>query len=289
MMDTREVAAYLRLGERRVYDLVRRNALPHIRATGKLLFPKAQIDAWLASKSGAAPLAVDAAPPIIAGSHDPLLEWAVRDSRCGLAVLACGSSAGLDHFAHGQATVAAMHWLDSATGEYNVPLVRERLGAAEFVVIEWAKRVQGLVLNAGNPLRIKSLADLATTKARVVPRQPAAGSQHLFLHLLANANVDPHKLNWLPRASVAETDLAVAIREGRADAGLAIEAAARAHDLAFIPLAVERLDLVLRRRDYFEPPLQTLLDFLRTPEFATQARALGGYDVGSSGRVVSNG
>ena len=34
MMDTREVAAYLRLGERRVYDLVRKNALPHIRATG---------------------------------------------------------------------------------------------------------------------------------------------------------------------------------------------------------------------------------------------------------------
>jgi excisionase family DNA binding protein len=53
MMDTREVAAYLRLGERRVYDLVRKNALPHIRATGKLLFPKVQIDAWLASKSGA--------------------------------------------------------------------------------------------------------------------------------------------------------------------------------------------------------------------------------------------
>lgn len=48
MMDTREVAAYLRLKERRVYDLVKANALPHIRATGKLLFPRAQIDAWLA-------------------------------------------------------------------------------------------------------------------------------------------------------------------------------------------------------------------------------------------------
>ena len=52
MMDTREVAAYLRLKERRIYDLVRANALPHLRATGKLLFPRAQIDAWLAGKSG---------------------------------------------------------------------------------------------------------------------------------------------------------------------------------------------------------------------------------------------
>ena len=291
MMDTREVAAYLRLRERRVYDLVRKNALPHIRATGKLLFPKVQIDAWLASKTGAASsaAAVTSAPPIVAGSHDPLLEWAVRDSRCGLAVLACGSSAGLEQLARGQAAVAAMHWLDRATGEYNVPLVRERMGTAEFVVIEWAKRVQGLLLGAGNPLRIKSLSDLMTTRARIVPRQPEAGSQHLLLHLLANAQVDPAKLHWLARTSVAETDLAVAIREGHADAGVAIEAAARALGLAFIPLAVERLDLVLRRRDYFEPPLQALLAFLRTPGFAAQAMALGGYDVAESGRVVCNG
>ena len=38
-MDTREVAAYLRLKERRIYDLVRQRAIPHVRATGKLLFP----------------------------------------------------------------------------------------------------------------------------------------------------------------------------------------------------------------------------------------------------------
>jgi putative molybdopterin biosynthesis protein len=288
MMDTREVAAYLRLKERRVYDLVRQNALPHIRATGKLLFPKAQIDAWLASKSGAAPEAAGAAPPIVAGSHDPLLDWAVRDSRCGLAILACGSSAGLEQLAQGHAVIAAMHWLDRASGEYNVPLVRERMGAADFVVIEWAKRVQGLLLGAGNPLRIKSLADLKTSRARIVPRQPEAGSQHLLLHLLANAQVEAKKLQWLPRTSVAETDLASAIHDGHADAGVAIEAAARVHGLDFIPLAVERLDLALRRRDYFEPQVQSLLTFARTPEFSAHALALGGYDVTTSGRVVCN-
>jgi photosystem II stability/assembly factor-like uncharacterized protein len=40
--------------------------------------------------------------------------------------------------------------------------------------------------------------------------------------------------------------------------------------------------------DYFEPPVQTLLAFTRSREFATQAKALGGYDVGASGRVVFN-
>jgi excisionase family DNA binding protein len=288
MMDTREVAAYLRLKERRVYDLVRKNALPHVRATGKLLFPKVQIDAWLATKSGAPPEVAAMAPPIIAGSHDPLLEWAVRDSRCGLAVLACGSSAGLDQLAKGNASVAALHWLDAATAQYNVPLVRERM-VANVVVIEWAKRVQGLLLAAGNPLRIKSLADLPKKRARVATRQAESGSHHLFLHLLEQAGVDHHKLNWLTRPSLAETDLAAAIHEGHADAGLAIEAAARAQGLAFIPLAVERLDLVLRHRDYFEPPVQSLLAFMRTPAFAAHASALQGYDVADAGRVVYNG
>jgi len=289
MMDTREVAAYLRLKERRVYDLVRTNALPHIRATGKLLFPKAQIDAWLAAKGSVPAPAAATAPPIIAGSHDPLLEWAVRDSRCGLALLSCGSSAGLDRLAQGQATIAAMHWLNPATGEYNVPQVRERLGTADVVVVEWARRVQGLLLAAGNPLGIEVLADLATKRARIAPRQPEAGSQHLFLQLLARAGIDQRSLRWLPRPLLAETDLAAAIHHGLADAGVAIEAAARAHGLAFIPLAVERLDLVVRRRDYFEPPLQALLAFLRTPGFLAHAKTLGGYDTATTGRVVYNG
>ncbi len=287
-MDTREVAAYLRLKERRVYDLVRKNALPHIRATGKLLFPKAQIDAWLASKSGAPPESATAAPPIVAGSHDPLLEWAVRDSRSGLAILACGSSAGIERLAFGQATVAAMHWLDRATGEYNVPLARARMGAGDFVIVEWAKRAQGLLLRSGNPLRIKRLADLVKTGARVVSRQPESGSHHLFLHLLEQAKIDPATLRWLAHPYLAETDLAAAIDDGLADAGVAIEAAARARGLTFVPLGVERLDLVMRRRDYFDPPVQALLSFARTAAFAQHAAAMGGYDIAASGRVTFN-
>jgi excisionase family DNA binding protein len=295
MMDTREVAAYLRLKERRVYDLVKANALPHIRATGKLLFPRAQIDAWLAGKAASpavrpatAARPAPAAPPIVAGSHDPLLDWAARESGSGLAVLACGSRAGLDRLARGEAVVAATHWLDAASGEYNVPLVREGLPGADVVVVEWARRAQGLLLAAGNPLHIHGLPDLPRKQARVVRRQPEAGSQHLLLHLLARSRIAPEDLAWTARPSLAETDLAAAIHDGKADAGVGIEAAARAHGLHFIRLADERLDLVVRRRDYFDPPVQALLAFARTAEFAAQAAAMGGYDVGATGRVVFN-
>lgn len=288
MMSTSEVAAYLRLKERRVYDLVRQRAIPYVRATGKLLFPRTQIDAWLAGKRGSAAIAISARPPIIAGSHDPLLEWSVRESRCGLAMLAVGSHAGVDALVRGEAVAAAAHWLDTASGDYNVPLVRQALAGADVVVLEWARRTQGLLLRAGNPHRIRKVTDLARKRLRIGTRQAASGSHRLFAHLLAQAGIAADTLDWLPRAAHAETEIAALVRDGHADVAVGIEAAARAEGLAFVPLALERMDLIALRRDVFEPPLQTLFAWTRTPEFAAQAAALGGYDVANTGSVVYN-
>jgi len=300
LLDTREVAAYLRLKERRIYELVRRHAIPHVRATGKLLFPRNEIDAWLASKTHDIASPASAAetptgkaedrvrPPIIAGSHDPLLEWAARESRCALAILACGSRDGVQRLAHGTATAAAAHWRDEATGEFNLGLVQELLADAPVVALEWAQRTQGLLLAPGNPRRVRTLRDLARHRLRLARRQPGAGSHRLFGQLLARAGVAEAGLHWIDGELHAESEVAQAVREGRADAGFGIEAAAHASGLAFIPLAVERLDLVCHRRDAFEPPLQALLSFTRTPGFAARAQALHGYDVSQVGRVVFN-
>lgn len=288
MMDTREVAAYLRLKERRIYDLVRQRAIPHVRATGKLLFPRAQVDAWIAGKGEAPVRSAHARPPIVAGSHDPLLEWSVRESRCALAILAGGSRAGIDALARGEATVAAVHWLDDASGDYNVALIREALAGADVVALEWARRTQGFLVAAGNPRRIRRVEDLRRKGLRIAARQPGAGSHRLLEHLLERAGIRSESLQWFARPAHAETELAAIVRDGHADVGLGIEAAARASGLAFIPLAVERLDLVAFRRDVFEPPLQALLAWTRQPEFAAQAQTLAGYDVARTGRVVFN-
>ncbi len=55
--------------------------------------------------------------------------------------------------------------------------------------------------------------------------------------------------------------------------------------LDFVPLAWERFDLVMRQRDYFRPPLQTFLAFLRRPAMAARAAELAGYDVATAGEV----
>jgi excisionase family DNA binding protein len=92
LLTTEEAADYLRLSERKLYELVANGEVPCTKVTGRWLFPRAALDRWvLAGLIAPAALAQAAAPPIVGGSQDPLLDWALRESRCGLASLSEGS------------------------------------------------------------------------------------------------------------------------------------------------------------------------------------------------------
>ncbi len=288
MMNTHEVAEYLRIKERKVYDLVKTRRIPCTRVTGKWLFPKRLIDAWIMQNAGPHPAEGGAAspPPVVAGSHDPLLEWCIERAGSGLAMLPGGSLDGLERLAAGEAAICGLHVIDADSGEYNVPVVRRSLAGHGVVVLEWAWREQGLVVAPGNPLGISGLAGLAAAGARVVQRQHEAGSQLLLVHLLSQAGVALSDLDLVPEPARSESDLALAVLEGKADAGLAVAAVARQLRLDFVPLHRERYDLVMRRRDYFEPPFQKLLAFARSAALATRAGELGGYDCRNIGAVL---
>src|SRR5215467_14261896 len=98
-LTTKELAALLRVKERKIYELVASGSLPVRRVTGKLLFAREEIDQLLGSAgkpavSEAAAPAVElqlALPLVIAGGHDPLLEWALRESRSGIAAFLDGA------------------------------------------------------------------------------------------------------------------------------------------------------------------------------------------------------
>jgi excisionase family DNA binding protein len=286
-LTTAELADYLRVGERTVYELVRRGQIPCSRAAGKLLFPRQLVDLWVEAGVASPIAAVRRAPPLLAGSHDPLLEWALRESGCGLALLAGGSADGLRRISAGEAAAAALHILDPESGSYNERAVARIAGLADLVLIEWAWRQQGLVVPRDNPERIARIADLVRPGLRVARRQEDAGAQMLLRHLVRAAGLSWDALLPGPVAST-ETDLAALILDGKADAGLAVEAVARRFRLGFVPLHRERLDLAVRRREFFEAPFQRLLAFSRTAVLREQADVLGGYDVSGLGTVVYN-
>ena len=286
VMGTREVAQYLRVRERRIYELIRTRQIPCTRVSGKWLFPRKAVDAWLAQQVEyeGAPLTP---PPVVAGSHDPLLEWALRESDCGLAMMTTGSLSGLTRLETGDAVVAGMHVRDDETGSFNVPMVRQRLTRRDVVVIEWAWREQGLIVARGNPLGIHSLGDLRGR--RVAVRQVQAATRLAFDRMLTEAGLTTDDITPLPSPARTQTEAGLAILEERADAALAVGAVAGQLKLGFVPLFRERYDLVMTRRAYFEPPLQKLFTFTRTAAFAERTREQGGYDVATLGRVWFNG
>jgi putative molybdopterin biosynthesis protein len=288
LLTTDEAASYLRLSERKLYELVANGAVPCTKVTGKWLFPKAALDRWLAAGLIApAALAHAAAPEIVGGSHDPLLEWALRESGCGLASLPEGSEAGLRRLARDEVTAAAIHLhrLDGDDEEANVEAVAQMSGLHDAVVFALVRREQGLLVAGGNPLRLTDMASVAAGRARLAQRPQGAGAQLLLLALLARAGLSFDALAAVKPVCPTGSDLAQAVRAGRADCGIATRAVAQAAGLDFVPLTWERFDLVLRQRGYFLPGPQALFAFIRTAAFREHAEELGGYDVAEAGEV----
>lgn len=275
-LTTREVADLLRVKERKIYDLVAAEEIPYRRVTGKLLFSRAEIIAWI---EGDRAFAAER-PAILVGSHDPLLEWAVRESGSGMASLFNGSLDGLERFIAGDATAAGLH-LPEADG-WNVETVAQR-GPDGAVLIEWARRARGLILRADLDGEVRGLADLRGR--RIARRQPGAGAAALFERLCAAAGLGPDEILSTEAVARTESDAAAAVGAGEADAALGVAAMARQFGLPFAPLLEERFDLLVERRAYFLAPMQQLLGFTRGAAFAAKAAAMGGYDLTDAGAV----
>lgn len=285
-LTTGELAELLRLKERKIYDLAASGSIPCSRATGKLLFPRAAIDAWIAENGagtiepGRAPL-----PNVFLGSHDPLLDWALRESQSGIATFLDGSRDGLTRFAAREGIGAGLHLYDAAAEEWNVGAVKHRLNSTGVVLMEWAKRRRGLIVGAARQDDIRGLGDLG--EARIAPRQPGAGAQDFFLHLAEQAGLSSNDLNTIDPLRT-EQDVALAVLEDKADVAFGLEAIAAQYRLAFVPLIQEWFDLVVDRKAWFDPPLQRFFTFCRSDAFQRHALDLAGYDVSSLGTIHFN-
>ena len=288
LLTTDEAAHYLRLSERKLYEMVAKGAVPCTKVTGKWLFPKADLDRWLRSGLQVPEhFAHRSASPILGGSHDPLLEWALRESRCGLASLPEGSEAGLRRLARGEVMIAAIHLhrLDGDDETANIDAVAGHAGLHDAVIIAFARREQGILVAPGNPLGLTDLRSVHQQKARMALRPSGAGAQLLFEALLKRAGITQHQLVTMKPPCPTGSDIAQAVRAGRADCGIATRSVAVSAGLDFVPLVWEHFDLVLRQRDYFLAGPQALFGFLQNAAFKDHAAELSGFDISKTGSV----
>lgn len=242
--------------------------------------------------------AASAAPPPaprrvvrFVGSHDLALDWlAAQFGEVApghrLEVRFAGSLGGLIALAEGEADLAGCHLWDEETGTYNAPFVRRLLPGRRVALITLASRRVGLILSAGNPFGVRGLADLARPGIRFVHRQPGSGTRVFLDAELRRLAIPPERISALEPSQTTHSGLARLIAEGKADAGLGLEAAAVAFGLDFIYLADEPYQLVVPATSMERTPLRSLASWLKTRKTKSALGAFPGYDARPTGALT---
>src|SRR5882724_4119604 len=295
LMNTREVARYLGINDKKVYFLAKAGKIPCTRVTGKWTFPKKLIDRWI-EESASALVERKAKTEerdflLAAGSDDPSLGilhdlYEAQTQTASFFMTTIGSSAGLAAIRSGVADFATAHLLEPArTGADN--LAPQELLPSDTVVVELFYRELGMLVAAGNPKSIKSLRDLARPKLRIINRQPGSGTRIYLDQELSRFRLNGKKISGYD--SIVSTHLEVGLRVlgGAADVGLATLTTAQLLGLDFIPFIRERFDLLVPKDRFFTRGIQALLGIVGSREFRARVDSLGGYDVTESGRIIN--
>jgi putative molybdopterin biosynthesis protein len=182
-----------------------------------------------------------------------------------------GSMAGLSALKRGECHIAPIHLLDDETGAYNVSWVKEMLPRG--CIIKGVGRVQGIIVQKGNPLGINSVADLC--RCRYINRQRGAGTRLFLDYQLKIAGIDPARINGYSREAATHMAVVAAVQGGTADAGLGIASAAKALDMGFIPLGDEEYDFATLPEFLELKEIKIFLRILKSQAFHQQLEKLG--------------
>jgi len=196
------------------------------------------------------------------------------------------SMAALETLAEGGAHVAGTHLLDEPSRIFNVPYVRSLFPRRSMLVINIARWEEGMVVPPGNPLRIRTVADLARPKVRFINREAGSGARKLLDRLLTQKRIPPTQVNGYERIAPGHLAVAQAVSMGLVDVGIANRSSSVAHGLDFVPLAEERSDLVVPQELCADFRVARITDALESRAFRRELASLGGYQVSESGHLV---
>ncbi|WP_207462350.1 substrate-binding domain-containing protein [Azospirillum sp. SYSU D00513] len=197
---------------------------------------------------------LDAPKPALrlSASHDPLLmEWLAErtDPERRFEVTVAGSAVSVERLLAGGADLAGFHigGLDGdAEPSPEPPFDQLFQPDGAFAVRALFRREQGFLLAAGNPLSIRSVADIATTRARFVNRQRGSGTRIWFDGLLRASGLPPTAIAGYGTEEFTHQAVAAVIASGAADAGMGVRAVADRFGLAFVPCGLETYYLGMR-------------------------------------------
>ena len=282
------VALPLRLGEG-YKTTVRTQGFAHISANGK--------GAPLGSRIRARPLRpVETLYSTLfcAGGRDMVLDImadALLRQPHPVQAISVGADAGdaLEALKNSHCHAAVLHMADDDKGEFNFGFVQRHWPQGKVIFVNLAIRQVGLVVPAGNPRGLKSIADIRNKKLRCVNRLAGSSTRLQFDALLRHAGLTPQDVSGYETEAESQLAVAAAVLTGKADCGPGVAAAASAMGLDFVPLGGERWDLVIPEAFLDDPRVISVQSLLQQTEFKKRIDALGGYETTLTGQKLELG
>jgi putative molybdopterin biosynthesis protein len=197
-----------------------------------------------------------------------------------------GSMSGIMAFRKGITNLCTTHVLDDGQEKvYNINVVKKYVPDRRWLLLNIAKRTQGLLVQKGNPKSLSGIVDIAKNGITFVNRQVGSGTRILLDAMLKGKGISRDSVKGYEREESSHTAIAILVREGVADTGIAIHAAARVFSLGFIPLAEEDYDLLVTQEFSETERFLSLLELIRSDEFKRRLHVIGGYNTEDTGKI----
>ncbi len=290
-LTVKEAAEYLKINEKKLYELASNGLIPATKSTGKWLFPLENLKAFLKRdalknlKSSGIERLIDEGIMIFAGSDDVILSKIFNDFHSEYDDLeiyysSVGSFKGLKLLQNMQCQGAAAHIFDNETDDYNFPYADKILGEESYTIINLFYRDVGFV---SKNIEISSFKDIAEGNLIFINRQINSGVRNLSDSLIRDEEIV--NLKFFNREMSTHFDIAQTVDNTERTVGIACKTAASAFHLNFNKILEERFDLIIRKEIFFKENFQKFINFLRKKVKNTYEN-LDGYSFYDSGEIM---
>ena len=197
------------------------------------------------------------------------------------------SHRALNALSAGETHVAGTHLHNTGKTESNVVMAGQKLKGVSSRVLGFSLLEEGLMVARGNPLGLRTVADLAQPMVRFINREPGAALRVLLDDHLRSAGVDVTAINGYRNEVASHREGAYRIACNVADAALGLRAIAEVYGLGFVPITAARCDLVIPGDLSGHPTIRILLDVLQSAALRKEIDTLPGYEGSVTGKTIA--
>lgn len=217
------------------------------------------------------------------GSHDVIID--VIADQMPLSSGHVGSLGGIMAMKRGECHIAPIHLLDDQSGVYNDSFVEKYFAHGTMAIIHGVKRLQGFMVQPGNPKNIKGFTDLAKNDVVFVNRQQGSGTRQLLDFNLKKLQIEVSAIVGYEREMNTHMAVAADVQALGADVALGTYSAAMAMELDFVPVGFESYEFLVQYKDLEDTRIKEFIQVLKSSVFQEDVLQLGGYEIEDIGKV----